>query len=192
VGPKPPRPAAHAWDVVVSAGGGVVGARLLETAIRARPSSPLAQGSWLLLAGRNLPDSDFARLEDLAAQAGGGVTLLRSVPDLAGRLASARLSISQAGYNTVADILASGCAAVLCPFAAGGETEQTARADALAAAGRATVVPESALSPDLMVHAIAAAIALPTAAPVLLDGAERTAKLLGEFAGGGRPGRFDS
>jgi predicted glycosyltransferase len=177
VGP-PPSPVRSGHDVVVSAGGGVVGARLLEAAIGARAQSIFATSRWLVLAGPNLPESDFGRLQSLAAEHGDGVTLLRSVPDLPAHLAAARLSISQAGYNTVADILASGCAAVLSPFAAGGETEQTMRAEALGAARRAAVVHEGDLSPRSVATAMAEAMALPKAAPMMLEGGARTAAIL--------------
>ncbi|MGI9407639.1 MAG: glycosyltransferase, partial [Hyphomicrobiaceae bacterium] len=43
-------------------------------------------------------------------------------------LACAALSISQAGYNTVMDLLVARCPAIIVPFATGGETEQTFRA----------------------------------------------------------------
>lgn len=175
VGPEPPRRAVGDHAVVVSAGGGVVGLPLLEAALRARPLGPFRDRPWLALAGPNLPDADFARLKAIAAP---GVDLRRSVPDLASRLAGAALSISQAGYNTVADVLAAGCRAVLAPFAAGGETEQSARAAALAAAGRAAVVPEPELTPERMGAAIEAALALPEPRPIRLDGARRSAEIL--------------
>jgi predicted glycosyltransferase len=186
VGPARPRTIERDHAVVVSAGGGAVGARLLEAAIRARPLSTLANERWLLLCGPNLPAADHARLQALAGAADRGMTLLRSVPDLAAHLAGARLSISQAGYNTVADVLASGCAAVLSPFAAGGETEQTTRAAALAAARRVSVAPEVDLSPERLAAAIEEALALPPAPPQSLDGGARTAELLMEAL----PGRI--
>ena len=49
--------------------------------------------------------------------------------DLAGLMASARVSVSQAGYNTVCDMLVAGCQSVLVPYASGGETEQSLRAE---------------------------------------------------------------
>jgi predicted glycosyltransferase len=171
VGPQPPKTADRRHAVVVSAGGGGVGLRLLEAAVAAAPLTPLAHEDWLVLAGPNLPDADFARLSMRAAAmqgaamqaaategAGPRLTVMRSTPDLAARLAGAKLSISQAGYNTVADIMVAGCPAVLVPYAEGGETEQTARARALAQAGRAAV--------------------LPPARPLTLDGGARTARLL--------------
>jgi predicted glycosyltransferase len=42
-------------EVIVSAGGGAVGAALLEAAIRAKPLTALAGRTWRILAGNNLP-----------------------------------------------------------------------------------------------------------------------------------------
>jgi predicted glycosyltransferase len=106
------------------------------------------------------------------------IEVMRSVPDLPARLANARLSISQAGYNTVADILTAGCAAVLVPFAAGGETEQTARAGLLAASRRAVMAAEADLTPELLAAAADEALALPRARPQMLGGGARTAAIL--------------
>jgi len=175
VGPPPIGEAIRDHAVIVSAGGGAVGGALLKTAIAARPLTTLADTPWLLLAGQNMPEAEFQALE---AQAGGSVALRRATPDLPRRLAGALLSISQAGYNTVAEILSCGCRSVLAPFAAGGETEQSARAMALARAGRAAVVPERGLSPGTLAQAIAEAMVLPRAAPRVLDGARRSAEIL--------------
>ena len=163
-------------DVVVSAGGGAVGEGLLNAALLARALSKAAVLRWLVLAGPNLPDEAMARLEHLG---GGGVTLARFVPDLAAVLSGARLSISQAGYNTVADVLVAGCRSVLVPYAQAGETEQTTRAGLLAAAGHAVLVPEANLDATTMAAAIDVAIASPaTPTRFGLDGARRTAMLL--------------
>jgi len=164
--------------VVVSAGGGAVGAQLLRTAIAARAATAFADAPWLIVAGPNLPEPEF---QALRGAGGGAIDIRRSVPDLPKRLAGASLSISQAGYNTVAEIMAAGCAAVLVPYAGGGETEQSVRASALARAGRAVALPEAELSPERLAAAMAAAAALPRAAPQRLGGAGRSAKILLEL-----------
>ena len=182
VGPQPQAMVDHGYAVIVSAGGGIVGEKLLETAVAARRSSPLADAPWLVLTGPNLPEEAFIQLRAAAAAAGPGVSVERSVRDLASWLASAKVSISQAGYNTVSDILASGCAAVLCPFASGGETEQTVRAGALAARRRASVLGEDDLSPRALADAVAAALELPRAEPIRHDGGARSARILVDAA----------
>ena len=51
--------AAGKGEVIVSAGGGAVGAGLLDAAIRARPLTVLRDRTWRVLAGNNLPDDEF-------------------------------------------------------------------------------------------------------------------------------------
>jgi predicted glycosyltransferase len=178
VGPDPPAAIHRTHAVVVSAGGGVVGANLLEATIRAAPLTPFRYDRWLVLAGPNLPEADFNHLKALAAETSSSIDVIRSIPDLPAYLAGARVSVSQAGYNTVADILVAGCAAVLVPFASGGETEQTMRAEALAASGRAVVVREDNLDADSIAAAICHAVSLPQAPARQLDGGPRTAAIL--------------
>ena len=170
-----PNPASA--DVVVSAGGGVVGRRLLETAVAAKPMTRLASARWLVVAG---PNAGGDWLDGIAASGNGaGLAVKRFVPDLASVLAGAKLSISQAGYNTVADILVAKCKAVLVPFAQGGETEQTRRAALLEKHGLAVVLDEQKLSADAMAAAVDYALGrrLPDLA-LDLNGARRTAACL--------------
>lgn len=175
-GPAPAPPVAH-YDIVVSAGGGAVGAGLVEAALAAATRLPDA-GRWLVITGPNLPQADFDRF---AAKTARNVDLVRFRTDFRSLLTTARLSVSQAGYNTVCDVLQAGCGAVLVPFASGGETEQTARAERLERLGRAVVLPEDILSGETMADAISRAFAAETEkiVPVLqLDGANRTAEML--------------
>jgi predicted glycosyltransferase len=108
------------------------------------------------------------------------VTLVRFRPDLPSLLAGAKLSISQAGYNTVCDLLRTTCRPVLVPFAAGGETEQTVRAEKLAALGLAEVVAETDVSGETIAAAARRALQLapPSAQQLSLEGAEGTARII--------------
>ncbi|RYB03991.1 glycosyltransferase family protein [Lichenibacterium ramalinae] len=167
-GPVPP-PDDEVFDVVVSVGGGAVGARLLAAALAARPLTRLAGARWLVLAGPNAADLPAPPDRD------GGVTVRAFVPDLAARLARAQVSISQAGYNTVADLVAARCRAVLVPYAEGGETEQARRAALLEARGLAVVVDEAALDPAGLARAVDRALDMPPPeAGPSLDGATFT------------------
>jgi len=87
------------------------------------------------------------------------------------------------GYNTVAETLQARVRAVLVPFAAGGETEQSLRAELLAARGAAVVVPEAALRLETLAHAVNRAARAPRPAADLVDlgGAQRSAALLREW-----------
>ncbi len=166
------------FDVVVSAGGGAVGGKLLAAAIQASASDALSSMSWLCLTGPNLQDTAFARLR---AQAGSNVEVARFEPALAALLKHARVSISQAGYNTVADILAAGCASVLVPFAERGEKEQALRAGKLASRNRAVVLPDEDLSAHSLCKAIDEALAMAAKhrpSDGGHDGARRSAELV--------------
>src|SRR5262249_3088105 len=167
-------------EVLVSAGGGAVGKRLLETAIAAREQTLLRGSTWRLFAGINCSDADFRELGRLAKA---GIVIERSRADFQELLASCALSVSQAGYNTVAETLQARVRSVLVPFAAGGETEQTLRAELLAARGAATIVPEAALTPEALAHAINRAARAPRPAADLVDlrGAQRSAELLKQW-----------
>lgn len=164
-------------EVVVSVGGGAVGVPLLRAALGARPLSTARDGVWRLLAGPDVPDWDFAAL---VAEAPPGVVVERARRDFPALLARCRLSVSQAGYNTVMDLLQAGCRSVVVPFATGGETEQATRARLLAGRGRLTVVDEATLSPATLAAGIDAALAAPEPAPLpmALSGAERAAQIL--------------
>jgi predicted glycosyltransferase len=179
VAPAPAAAEPHG-EVLVSAGGGAVGRRLLETALAARPHTLLRAAPWRLLAGINAADADFRAL---ARNAGAGVRVERNREDFQSLLAGAALSISQAGYNTVAELLQARVRSVLVPFAAGDEAEQTLRARLLAERGAAVALDESVLSPQSLADAVnrAARGPQPAAGLVDLDGARRSAELLKEW-----------
>jgi predicted glycosyltransferase len=170
-------------EVVVSAGGGAVGATLLDAAIRARPLTVLRDRRWRLLAGNNLPESEFRNLAALAAGAT-GIELERSRQDFTTLLANCALSVSQAGYNTLMEIVSAGARAVVVPFARGQETEQTLRARCFADRGLMEMVDESALAPQAQAEANDRASNKPRASSALidLDGARRSAAAIMRLA----------
>ena len=180
-GPAPAQDGAGANEVLVSAGGGAVGGALLAAALAARRRGCLADLGWRLLAGPNLPPGPFAALTvDLPR----GVVVERYRPDFPQMLRRCRVSISQAGYNTVLDILAARAAAVLVPFAERSETEQTLRAQRLATRGVIEMVAASALSPQRLILAIEQAVRRrPPALAVDTGGARRTALLVAAMIG---------
>jgi predicted glycosyltransferase len=183
---RPAIAAAERFDVIVSSGGGAAQGRLCACALEARAQSPLEHGRWLVVTGPNAPDGLIGSLTH-GLRAGDAIVPFRN--DFPSLLATARLSISQAGYNTCGDLLRSGCPSVLVPFAAGGEREQTLRAERLAERGLAVVVHET----DLNATALAAAMERALAAGrrgdepgIDLDGAEKTAALLADLISAGR------
>jgi predicted glycosyltransferase len=170
-------------EIIVSAGGGAVGAGLLETAMRAKPLTGQRDRTWRLLAGNNLPDGDFRKLAALAA-AGSGIVLERSRADFTTLLANCALSISQAGYNTLMETVRACARAVVVPFSGGHETEQALRAHSFAGRGLLEVVEEGALTPAALAAAIDRAARRPRPSPgaIDLDGARKSAMLIGGLA----------
>jgi predicted glycosyltransferase len=174
VAPPPPKPSPEKFDVIVSAGGGAAGARVLLAAAEAMRR--VATGRWCFIAGPNL---DAGMRGDLRARLSGAAELHAFRRDFPSLLMSAKASVSQAGYNTVCDLLRARCRAVLVPFAEGGETEQTLRAERLGELGLARVVREYELSAESLAEAIESALAGPAPNPTLdLEGAAGTARVL--------------
>ncbi|HEX6442345.1 MAG TPA: glycosyltransferase [Stellaceae bacterium] len=167
--------------VIVSGGGGPAGQALLMTALAVRRQGCLADLPWRLLTGATLPEADFAAL---ARGAPADVQVDRFRRDFPALLRRCHVSVSQAGYNTVMDVLAARARAVLVPFAAERETEQLLRAEALAARGVAEVVRESELSPEILARAIERAAARgPVALALDTGGATRSARLIATMIG---------
>jgi predicted glycosyltransferase len=166
-------PAPRRSGVLVAAGSGPAGLSLLRVAAEAARRRP--DLDWRILAGHGVPE---AALAELGQGLPPGV-LGRARPDYRALLAAAALSVSQSGYNTATDLLATGTPAVLVPFEAGGETEQRQRAEHLAARGLARVLPEADLSAGTLLDAVQAQVAAPPGAHGIdLAGAPRTVAIV--------------
>ncbi len=169
-----------AGEIIVSAGGGRVGERLLETAIEA---SALVPGGppWRVLVGWQVPEADFAVI---ARRARPRLVIERARRDFRALLGRCALSVSQGGYNTVVEVLAAGCHAVVVPYAEDGETEQTQRCSLLAERGLLQPLAARELDPSNLARLVAGVLAGPArpGPPPRMDGADVTARLLGRLA----------
>ena len=184
-----PRPAAAASDgpsvgqdeVVVSAGGGRVGERLLGTALTACTRSRIAPHRWRILVGHELEAVRFDRLRESAPR---GVVVERNRTDFATLLDHCRVSVSQAGYNTVVDVLRARARAIVVPFAGNQEQEQGLRAERFAARGLVSVLPDGSLSPESLAREVdeVGNRERPPADAVDLGGLNRTVELILEQA----------
>lgn len=163
-------------EVIVSAGGGAVGAGLIEAALAARTLLSAEGPLWRVLVGWNVPEAEFARIQ---ASAPPGLVVERARGDFPALLERAAVSVSQAGYNTVAEALVAGAPMVLVPFAGGKETEQPTRARALAARGLAEVIPEETLKAEDLAGAVTRALkkGRGTLSGLRFDGAEESARI---------------
>lgn len=170
-------------EVLVSAGGGAVGAQLLRSAIEARRLALAQERIWRLIAGAQMPGAEF---EDLCRHAAGArnVIVERFRADFRTLLQNCAVSVSQAGYNTLMEILDCGARSVVVPFRGGKETEQAMRAGTLAALGRVQVLDEAHLTPATLAVAVDRALRAgkPAPAQVDLDGARKSAESIARWA----------
>jgi predicted glycosyltransferase len=175
--------------VVVSAGGGIVGAPLLGAAVAAHAMLwETERLPMTVIAGPFLPEADWDALR-VEADHRQGLTLLRSVPDLVTELRGATASVSQCGYNTTMDILCSGVAALVVPFATPSENEQAVRARALERLGLVRVLDPARLDgPTLAAEILRLLEFQPEVCGLNLAGAEHSARLVKEWAGRKRIG----
>lgn len=165
-------------EILVSAGGGGTRSELLlKAAIAAKPLSSAGAHHWRLLAGPNLPAEEYEKLTSRLPE---GITIEPNRDDFASLLSHCAVSVSQAGYNTVVDLLRCRCRSVLVPYSARGETEQLFRARRLEKMGLAQVVEAGDFGPQSLAGAIDAALAGPSpeASDIDLGGAEKTASLI--------------
>ena len=161
----------NAGEVLVSAGGGVVGEALLKTAADAQELMPRGTPRWRCMVGPNVPSEVF---RDLKRRSNAGFVVERNRDDFPALLSRASLSVSQAGYNTVFEALSVGCRLVLVPYVEPGETEQTRRSELLASRGYACVVDPSKLSAASLADAVRRQLQqpAPNSSAIDFDGAE--------------------
>lgn len=180
-GPEPSvAEGAGTGEVIVSAGGGAVGEAMLGAALAAAALDDAR--TWRILIG---PALARAGVERLGGAAPGNAIVEPNRADFRHLLANCAVSVSQAGYNTIADVLAARARAVVVPFSADGQTEQTMRARRMASLGLFDVIEENALSTVRLAAAVVRAAMAPRPAPGMVDlgGAARSARILETWAG---------
>ena len=165
---REPEPAKRQDHIVVSAGGGRVGAPLMLSGMAASDGRPMK-----VIAGPLMPEENWRGLQRLKPP---NVELVRSVPDLAAELLRAAASVSQCGYNTALDLIRTRVPALVVPYVTAEENEQTRRAQRLAELGVLQVADHiNGHLPRLLEFD-------PAPAALDLDGAARTRDLLWELA----------
>ncbi len=182
VAPPTPRllgPVKPVLRLLVSSGGGMVGEPLVRAAVRIhREVAPRTGLRTTVVAGPFLPEPVWAWLQDEAASSD-QLDAVRRVDDLCHEMRRSAVSLSQCGYNSMMDLLRARVAAVVVPFAGGGEDEQRRRAEALAELGVVRSLPATELDGDRLVEEIvAAAGAAPAAVKFDLEGQARTARIV--------------
>jgi predicted glycosyltransferase len=166
-------------DIVVSGGSSAASLPLYRAAISA--AALVAERRWRIPVGGGVSPADLA---SLAEGSGTNVVVERARPDFRELIGRAAASVSQAGYNTVVDLLRAGTPAVLVPFEGGRETEQRLRAERLSERGIAVVLPEADLTSENLATCVRKALsaARPTPPSIRLDGAEQSVAIIEELA----------
>jgi predicted glycosyltransferase len=164
--------------IIASAGGGHVGAPLLEAVICAFDRLRVKNHFYLkVFTGPYLDQSEFDRLKRLAGEE---VEINRFSPDFLSYMAAADLSVSMGGYNTTMNILATGVPALVWPFPQ--NREQRLRAERLDQMGILKVAADEDLEPgrlaDIMARVLSAADRVPVG--IELNGAANTAAWIGK------------
>jgi len=165
-------------EVLVSAGGSTTGLQILHTALAAKPLSVFKDSHWRLLVSPAISTADFNQLQGLADD---GVSVERNRADFSELIKRARLSISQAGYNTMTDLLNCDTPAVVVPYAEADEIEQTLRAQTLEARGRLVALSQSELDAESLAQAMARSLTTNAALAVNLNGADNSANKITQW-----------
>lgn len=167
---------------LVTAGGGIVGGPLYHAALAAQPRL-WAERGWpmVILGGPLLPEADWDALCTAAAP-DCGITLVRAAPSIAGLLRLAGRVVSQCGYNSALEILASGRPTLFVPFARGQESEQTMRARQFADLGLAQWLPETGLGGNVLAEALLTLKAPESGFALDTQGAPTSARIVAELA----------
>jgi predicted glycosyltransferase len=165
--------------VLVTAGGGADGARLMATFLDALELEPLPVPG-LVVTGPLMPEAEVRALRARARPLNVVVETFR--PGLDGVMAGSRGVVAMAGYNTVSELLRTGCPALLVPRI-GPSHEQALRAELLRESGRAQVLYPHELEPHRLRSELSRLLATPAQPPRPDDGgAARAADVLAELA----------
>ncbi|MEP7112049.1 MAG: glycosyltransferase [Ilumatobacteraceae bacterium] len=172
-------PAERLHRVLISAGGGMVGAPLFHVAAKAHRRWYETSGmTTTVLAGPFAPAPVWSWLQDQAAHLE-GFEAVRYLPDLRTEMARSAVTVSQCGYNTTMDILRAGVPAVVIPYAEGGEDEQSQRGERLDRLGVLRCLSPEGLDADRLAEAvIAIATTTPSRVTLDLDGRNASARII--------------
>lgn len=166
-------------EVLVSGGGSAAALPLHRAAVAAAALVP--ERRWRILVG----GLSERACEDLSAGAPQNVVVEPARSDFATLLSRCAVSVSQAGYNTVLEVLSAQARAIVVPFEDAGETEQRARAERFAAPGLLSLLPAADLTPETLARTVRERLAAKRPEPPVVDmnGLAETIRLVEAFAG---------
>ncbi len=183
-------PAPAVWparkkQILVSQGGGNVGAELLIAAIDVAPLLPHYQ--FVLAAGSRTPAEDLAQLRSSVRSA--NVQIVPFLPDFQRHLRESAASISMGGDNTLLDVITARTPALAYPYQ--GNPEQSLRIEKFAQKGLLIALAPADLAPENLkakiLHALSAA---PPAHPIATEGARITSQKIRQIILSGSASRL--
>jgi len=166
-------------QILVSAGGGLVGEALFRAAVAAY--TLLGENddvTMKIVAGPFLPEAAWRSLRESARRLH-GLSVRRFVPDLCAEMRRSAASVSQCGYNTALDVLRAGVPALVVPFAEGGEDEQSNRARRLESLGALRVAAQHELDAPRLARELRELLAFrPRQSALDMDGARNSTRVV--------------
>jgi predicted glycosyltransferase len=170
-------------QVLVSAGGGLVGETLFRTAIEAYSMLRQTDDAQMkIVTGPFLPEESWQML-CAAAHGKHGLSLKRFVPDLCAEMQNSVASVSQCGYNTALDILRAGVPSLVVPFSEGEEDEQLKRARRLERLAALRVLEQHEMNAARFAEEVRALLNFsPQKLHLDLNGAQTTARIVETLA----------
>jgi predicted glycosyltransferase len=180
-------------EILVSGGGSAAAMPLFRAAIDAAPASR-QEWRWRVLVGHGVAEAQFGALVARAAagRANGRLVVERARRDFTALLAGCAASVSQAGYNTVIDLLHERRPAVVVPYDEDVDTDQILRANAMADAGLCTVCESASLTVASLLAAIEKTIGqgMPPKSTINLEGVARTVAVVDGLLAGASVGEI--
>lgn len=166
-------------NILVTAGGGPLGAQLFEAALDCCKNGVAQDRTWRFLVGgadhKAVIDALYAKAENVPN------LVIESVrPDFKSLLDNAYLVIQRIGYNAFIDCMDAKRPTVLCPFDEGGEQEQAKRAMAMRECFGFPMLTGKDLTCSALEQAIYAALIMPPpdANTINLGGCVKTVALI--------------
>jgi predicted glycosyltransferase len=154
--------------VLITTGGGGDGSRMIQAYLEGLSNLPrnVALRSTVLFGPQMSAATQAAFIEKFSYLT--DVEFREFEPELAPLYAEVDLVVSMAGYNTVCELLSSGCNAILVPRAEPVK-EQLIRARLLAAEGLFDLVEPDALSPETLINKVLASLKPKINCPIRFD-----------------------
>jgi predicted glycosyltransferase len=174
-------------EILVSAGGGLVGEKLFRAAVEAYPLLRQTDDVRMkIITGPFLPEEVWQSLRATSHKQP-GLSLKRFVSDLCAEMRNSEASISQGGYNTTLDILRADVPALIVPFADGAEDEQLKRARRLEERGAIRVLEQQEMSAARLAEEMRVLLRFsPQGQHLDVNGARNTARIVESLIEAGR------